>query len=199
MRSKPLHLFQSPVLKLHCVQVCVGVIDGYLFVYLDAIGAPVLLLGACLTVVCAVELPVFLHSGRIIACLGYQGSLRTALGAFCLRLAAYGAIARAPSLWLVVPVETLHAVTFGIAWTAGVNFCKHEAPPGLQGSAQSLFVSVYFGLGRGIGGLTGGLAYDFYGGAVLFQASLAVVLLLWALLSVAEGLQACRRGARGVT
>lgn len=180
------------------MQVCVGVIDGYLFVYLDALGAPVLLMGACLSVVCVVELPVFMHSGRILALLGYQGSLRTALGAFCLRLAAYAAIARAPSLWLVVPVETLHAVTFGIAWTAGVNFCKREAPPGLQGSAQSLFVSVYFGLGRGVGGLAGGLMYDFYGGAALFQATLVVVLLLWALVSVAESVPARRRSTQPV-
>lgn len=168
------------------VQVCVGVIDGYLFVYLEALGAPILLMGACLAVICAIELPVFLYSGHILAFLGYNGSLGTALAAFCLRLTAYSTIHLAPSVWYVVPVEVLHGFTFGIAWTAGVNFCKREAPPGLQSSAQGLFSSTYFGLGRGIGGLLGGLLYAECGGAVMFRSALSLTLAAWAAVSVAE-------------
>jgi hypothetical protein len=168
------------------VQACVGVIDGYLFVYLDSLGAPILLMGACLTVICAIELPVFMFSGRILSALGYEGSIRTALAAFCLRLAAYSYINLVPSVWIVVPVEVLHGFTFGIAWTAGVNYCKKEAPPGLQSSAQGLFSSTYFGLGRGFGGLLGGILYDLVGGAMMFRAALMSTLLSWAALETVE-------------
>lgn len=153
------------------MQACAGVIDGYLFVYLEKLGAPVLLMGLMLAVTAAMELPVFRYSGNILAALGYNGALKLSLAAFAIRLIAYSCINYAPSVWMVTPVEVLHSFTFGVAWTAGVNFCKSEAPQGLQGSAQGLYSSAFGGLGNGIGGLLGGLFFDWYGGAIMFRAT----------------------------
>jgi MFS family permease len=130
------------------------------------------MIGACLAMTCVTELPTFWLSGRILDFTGYRGALAISMTAFCLRLLAYSTINFAPSPWFVVPVEGLHAATFGIMWTAGVNFCKSEAPPGLASSAQGLFSSVLGGLGSGLGGLIGGFVYNFYGGAVLFRGAL---------------------------
>lgn len=57
------------------MQICVGVIDGYLFVYLDMLGAPPALFGACLFAIGCVELPVFTYSGEILDYVGYSGAL----------------------------------------------------------------------------------------------------------------------------
>jgi MFS transporter, PPP family, 3-phenylpropionic acid transporter len=168
------------------VQGCIGVISGFLYVYLASLGAPTLLVGACLVMTCVTELPTFMFSGRILARTGYRGALDIGLCAFCLRLAAYSTINFAPSVWFVVPVEALHAATWGVPWTAAVNFCKSEAPPGLASSAQGLFTAVLGGLGQGTGGLVGGLLYNFYGGAFLFRATLAFVATASAAIMIVE-------------
>ena len=46
------------------LQMCMGCIDSFLFVYLEQLGAPVLLMGVCMAVTCAIELPVFKYSVR---------------------------------------------------------------------------------------------------------------------------------------
>jgi hypothetical protein len=164
----------------------VGVIDGYLFVYLDSLGAPATMLGACLAMVCAAELPVFAFSGQILDVLGYSCALHVALGAFCLRLLAYSTLHLMPTVWLVLPVELLHGITFGISWSAGVNYCNAVAPKGLQSTIQSCFRAAYYGLGRGVGGLLGGALFLWYGGVVLFSSVLIGATSSWAAIVAAQ-------------
>lgn len=168
------------------MQVCVGVIDGYLFVYLDLLGAPPALLGTCLLMICCAELPVFAYSGEILNFLGYSGALHLALGAFCCRLAVYSSLHLMSTYWMVAPFEMLHGITFGIAWAAGVNYCQAVAPEGLKSTIQSVFGATYYGLGRGTGGLIGGLLLHRFGGPLLFASVLIWTCTSWAAISVAE-------------
>ena len=163
-----------------------GIIDGYLFVYLDDLGAPATVMGACLATICAIELPVFMYSGAILNALGHTGALNVALGAFCVRLAAYSVLNFAPSPWFVVPVELLHGLTFGIAWSAGVNYCKTMAPIGLEATAQGLFQSTYAGLGRSFGGLIGGLLYESVGPAIMFRLACLWTCVAWVMIAAVQ-------------
>lgn len=168
------------------VQVCVGVIDGYLFVYLDSLGAPPLLLGSCLAVICSAEIPVFAYSGHILAVLGYHGALQAALAAYCVRLLAYSCLPLLPSLWLALPVELLHGVTFGVAWCAGVNHCKSVAPVGLETTMQSLFSGAYSGFGKGLGGLSAGIVFQWCGGMMLFRWFFVGAVAFWGFIAAME-------------
>jgi MFS transporter, PPP family, 3-phenylpropionic acid transporter len=176
--------------SLH-VQVCVGVIDGYLFVYLDQLGAPPSLLGACLMMIGAAELPVFAYSGQILNVLGYSGSLHLALAAFCCRLLVYSTVHLMPTYWIVAPCEMLHGITFGIAWAAGVNYCRAAAPEGLKSTIQSFFSATYYGLGRAVGGLVGGLMLHRFGGPVLFGSVATFTFSSWIAISIAELIVSC--------
>lgn len=167
-------------------QVCVGVIDGFLFVYMDQLGAPPALLGACLLMIGCAELPIFQYSGPILSFLGYSRALHLALGAFCCRLAVYSTMHLMPTLWMVPPFETLHGITFGIAWAAGVNFCQAKAPEGLKSTIQSLFGATYYGLGRGVGGLVGGLMLHHFGGPILFRSVLIWTAGSWGVIAIME-------------
>ena len=82
----------------------------------------------------------------------------------------------------------LHGVTFAVAWAAGVNYCKAMAPEGLKSTIQSLFGAFYSGLGRGVGGLVGGMLLNRFGGAALFLTALVWTGCCWALISIAEWL-----------
>eukprot|EP00892_Ulva_mutabilis_P006319 jgi/Ulvmu1/4059/UM019_0036.1 len=166
--------------------VCGGAIDGYLFVYLDELKAPPLLMGSCLAVICCAEVPVFAFSGRILHALGYQGALRAGLAAYCVRLFAYSCLRQMPSLWFILPVELLHGVTFGVAWCGGVNLCNSIAPAGLESTAQSLFSGMYAGMGRGVGGLAGGLLLHHYGGMHLFRWLFYTTVSSWGLILLFE-------------
>ena len=120
------------------LQACAGVIDGYLFVYLEKLGASVLLMGLMLAVTAGMELPVFRYSGNILSALGYNGALKLALCAFALRLTAYSCINFAPSVWMVTPVEMLHSFTFGVAWTAGCELLQERGAARAAGLCAGL-------------------------------------------------------------
>lgn len=118
--------------------------------------------------------------------IGIQGSIHLVLAAFVVRLVAYSTMAWWPSTTLVLAVELLHGLTFGLAWAAGAEYCRAIAPEGLEATVQSAFQSSYFGVGTGLGGLTGGLLYQQLGASSCFSVSAVVVAVGWALSSLAE-------------
>jgi predicted MFS family arabinose efflux permease len=138
-------------------------------------------MGLSITVTCLAEVPVFHFSGSIIKRLGVCGSADLVLAAFVVRLVAYSTMSTWPTVWLVLAVEPLHGLTFGLAWATGTAFAKSAAPPGLEATMQGAFQSTYFGLGTGLGGLVGGYTYQWLGPAGCFAVAAAGVLAGWLL------------------
>jgi MFS family permease len=151
------------------------------FLYLDQLGASKHLMSVSVALTCVAEVPVFHFAGALIERLGLAGASSAVLLAFVVRLAAYSTMSLWPTLWLILAVEPLHGVTFGLAWATGTAFAKAEAPPGLEATMQSAFASCYFGLGTGLGGLIGGWTYGALGPAGCFAAAAAVVFVGWVL------------------
>jgi hypothetical protein len=58
-------------------------------------------------------------------------------------------------LWAVIPLETLHALTFAAGWSACAINASKISPPGLEATMQAMFQSLWTGLGAGLGGLLG--------------------------------------------
>lgn len=141
-------------------------------------------MGLSITATCVAEVPVFHFSGSIIKRLGISGSADLVLAAFVVRLVAYSTMSTWPTVWLVLAVEPLHGLTFGLAWATGTAFAKSAAPPGLEATMQSAFQSTYFGLGTGFGGLVGGCTYRQFGPPGCFAAAAAAVLGGWLLASM---------------
>lgn len=158
----------------------VGNIEGYLFLYLDELGGSATLMGLSLSVTCAAESAVFYFFPVLLAALGIQRCLHLVFAGFVLRLGAYFSLAWWPSPWLVLPVETLHGLTFALAWAAGTAYCGRIAPPGLESTVQSLFQGLMFGMGHGLGGLVGGAVYHSLGAQAVYLAACAVLLAGWA-------------------
>lgn len=156
------------------------------FLYLDDLGAPARLLGLSVTATCVAEVPVFHYSGRIIGLLGERRASTLVLAAFVARMLAYSSMASWPTLWLLLPVELLHGLTFGLAWALGTAFARGVAPPGLEATMQAAFASSYFGVGTGLGGLVGGLFYAHAGPAACFLLQAAVIVTGWGATSAAR-------------
>jgi MFS_1 like family len=147
-------------------------ISNFLFLYLDELGAPDVLLGLTLLVMVSTEIAFFIVSDRVIASIGTEACILSAMLAFVVRVVAYSFVTNP---WFVLPFEALHGLTFAAGWAAGVEQSARSAPETLKNSAQSIFSSVYMGAGNFIAAFFGGLIYRTYSAPVLFR-SVAVLL-----------------------
>lgn len=70
------------------------------------------------------------------------------------------ALAFAPPLWLLWPLQALHALTFAATYLAGVQIVERLAPPGGQTAAQTLNSVLAAGVLIGLATLAAGPLYD---------------------------------------
>lgn len=177
--------------------VGVGAVDSWLFVLLDELNASRLLMSATLVVTVAAEVPVFFFAGRLIDRVGVTRVLHLVYAAFLIRLAGYAMLPAFRTPWLVLPFETLNAVTFGAAFAAGTTACSRLAPPGLAATMQALFNASYSGVGYGVGSLVGGLVHARAGARWVFAAAGVIVACAWAATSAASAVVGRRRRGKG--
>jgi PPP family 3-phenylpropionic acid transporter len=145
--------------------IAAAIVNNFLFLFLDGIGASRTLMGFSLTVATLSELPIFFYSDRLLRRWGARGLLAVALGAYALRMFAY---AWMPAPGWVLPISLLHGLSFSAMWVAGVSYASAIAPPGLGATAQGLFTGTTMGLGAAAGALLGGFLFDAVGPGVTF-------------------------------
>ncbi len=74
------------------------------------------------------------------------------------------AMALAPPLWLLWPLQALHALSFAATYLAGVEIVEQLSPPGSHTSAQTLSSVLSAGILIGLATALAGPLYDAYGG-----------------------------------
>ena len=105
--------------------------------------------------------------------IGPWAVLTLGAGAAVLR---WTALSLAPPLWLLWPLQTLHALTFAATYLAGVEIVERLSPPGSQTAAQTLSSVLSAGVLIGMATLAAGPLYDGWGvGGYLAMAALAAV------------------------
>jgi len=90
------------------------------------------------------------------------------------------------NVWLILPVELLHGITFGLTWSVGSKKCSIISPPGLEATTQSVFQGLMFGLGYGLGGLIGGQVYELRGPSTAFAVEFGITLFGWITSSIVQ-------------
>lgn len=107
----------------------------------------------------------------------------------------WSAMAFAPPLWLLWPLQALHGLTFAATFLAGVQIVERLAPPGSQTVAQMLSSVLSAGLLIGLATLASGSLYDRFGaGGYWAMAAMAAVGLLAAIPLRAQMLRERGRG-----
>ena len=123
-----------------------GPIWSYAFLYFKALGAPQGLLGLQLTVQCFLgEVPVMFFAGWIIKKLGFKHSISLSVGGTVLRLGIY---AFGTNPWLMLPVETLHGLSFGLFYSAMTLYANRIAPKGTEATVQGIMSGMFEGAGK---------------------------------------------------
>lgn len=69
---------------------------------------------------------------------------------------------------LIVALQFLHGLTFGVFYLTAFQYVTRLIPKMLQSTGHLVFVSVFFGLSGIIGSLVGGVIIDNFGGSILY-------------------------------
>jgi PPP family 3-phenylpropionic acid transporter len=122
--------------------------------------------------VCA-EVVFFYFSGRFIP--RFAPILLIFIG--CLfGVLRWTATAFDPPLWLLVPLQTLHAATFALTHFGTLHFLMHNVPAALRNSAQGLYTACSAGLFLMLATAAAGPLFDaFAGRAYLAMTAMSLV------------------------
>lgn len=89
-------------------------------------------------------------------------------------LLRWTAYAFAPPLWLLFPLQALHALTFAASFMASLRLIERLAPPQSASAAQAINSALSGGLMLGVGALASGPLFDAFGtGGYLAMAAMA--------------------------
>jgi PPP family 3-phenylpropionic acid transporter len=102
----------------------------------------------------------------------FRAFLPASLFAFALATASarWAMIAVVRSSAVLLALQPLHAISFGLAWLASVSYVSRRFPPHSLGSAQGFFCTAV-GLGSAAGMVTWGWVYQHAGGAMVFAGA----------------------------
>jgi PPP family 3-phenylpropionic acid transporter len=109
-----------------------------------------------------VEIGFFLIGGRLLARFGVANLLLAACLAGVLRWTVIGLD---PPLIGLISVQGLHALTFGAAHLAAMQYITHAAPSELSARAQSFYSAVVMGVASGLSMMAAGGIYSALQGA----------------------------------
>ncbi|KAK7482922.1 hypothetical protein BaRGS_00025822 [Batillaria attramentaria] len=143
-----------------------GVLEGFLFIYLHGLGAEPLVFGFSLVINCLFEVPLLFLSGIVIKRIGAVFCLYIALVALAIRMLGYSLLGNP---WVVLVIEPLHGVTFGVMWAAATTHAAAIAPAGMSATIQGLVGGIHFGIGKGIGSIVTGFMFDQLGRRTTFH------------------------------
>ncbi len=127
------------------------------------------------------EVALFAYSGKLIARFGAAELLILGAAASVVR---WVVMAFDPPLVVLVPLQILHAFTYGGAHIGAIHFIHQAVPTEMQGSAQALYATIASGLAMGMATLVAGWLYGEYGGgsywamAVISFVALAAAIVL---------------------
>jgi MFS transporter, PPP family, 3-phenylpropionic acid transporter len=142
------------------------VVNTYLFLYMNELGASKTVMGISMVVSSLSEVPILFFSNFLIQRFRAHGLLLLGLAVTGLRLVLFSLV----NLPLgIVVLQSIQGLTFPIIWVAGVAYANEHSPRGMSATAQGLFGSMLMGFGAAAGNLIGGFLMDAYGMQIMYM------------------------------
>jgi MFS transporter, PPP family, 3-phenylpropionic acid transporter len=133
------------------------------------------MIGVLWSVGVVTEVALFAVSGRIVA---FCGGARLLMFAGLAAVLRWGFMAADPLLWATALLQTLHAMSFGVAHIAAIHFLTHAVPEDRAATAQGLYAAFVAGLVLGAVTVASGPLYRMFAGEA--YAAMALLALLGA-------------------
>jgi MFS transporter, PPP family, 3-phenylpropionic acid transporter len=153
---------------------CNAMINGFLSLYLQDLGAGGEQIGLAFVIASISELPVLMFAPLVLRRWGARPLL---IGAGLLYALRAGIYVVAPSLGWALAAQVLHGPCFAALWTGGVEEAQRLAPKGMEVTAQSLFGTMFFGVAAVIASVIAGWIYRDLGSGALFSIGSLLALL----------------------
>jgi PPP family 3-phenylpropionic acid transporter len=119
------------------------------------------------------EIALFAFAGRFLATVGPLGLILAGGAAAVVR---WTAMALNPPVALLLPLQVLHALTFGATHLGAMQYIQRAIPHEQAGTAQALLAAATGGIGMGAAMLLAGILYGPYGSlSYLAMAAIAGV------------------------
>jgi PPP family 3-phenylpropionic acid transporter len=113
------------------------------------------------------EIPVLFFSGALIRRIGVRRMIAVGCAAAAIRLIG---TALAPSVLFILPLQLLHAGTFGAFYAASLHYLQRLVPRDMKQSAMAIFNGVSFGLAAIVGNAIGGIIIHHLGYRVMYAS-----------------------------
>ncbi len=178
LRNRPLTLLMG-VAFISALGTAIA--NNFLGIHLEEISGSARLVGPAFAIGAASELPVMLLAGMLMRKLHPFWLVAAALFVYAIRFAIYG-VSDNPNLLLAL--QSLHGVSYGLFLTATVTLAFRLAGPELAATAQALLTAMSFGFGSIVGSLIGGALLDSLGTSRLFQGAAVLLLISLAVLLI---------------
>ncbi|MDH4981435.1 MFS transporter [Hyphomicrobium sp. D-2] len=167
-QTAPARLLKSRLFVLFLIAI--GCIHGahatfYTFgaLYWQSQGMPAAWVGALWAIAVSAEVLLFAYSAPFVRRIGSAGLIVTGAAAAVVR---WTAMAFDPPLAILVPLQALHALTYGASHLGAILFIARAVPHKGMGSAQAFYSTMAAGLMVGTVGLVSGALYTQLGGQV---------------------------------
>lgn len=179
MWKKSFYLLKNPdviifILVLIILGTAWGFTKNFVFLYLEEMKPPVVLLGLINSVSALYGLPFLFTSNWWVMKIGTTQIL-------ILGLLGYVASGIGYSLlydpWLSLVLEAANIVTYHLLWVAVIVHSHSIAPEGLVATVISLAGAIHFSIGKGTGGFVYGRIMDAYGGRIAYRVMAMICLL----------------------
>nr|XP_018901262.1 PREDICTED: uncharacterized protein LOC109033204 [Bemisia tabaci] len=137
-----------------------GYIESFLFWLLQDLGASRVLMGSTITVGGLAGMPLLIMSGPIVEKIGHANVLFLGFVFYAIRLVGYSLIVKP---WQCLIFEAMESVTSSLAFTAAVTYAAKLSNTSTDSSIQGILGGLYYGVGKGAGGLFGGYLMKAFG------------------------------------
>ena len=176
--AEALKLVKSPLFLLFllaagAVQGAHGMFYTFGALHWRAQGISTAMVGTLWSVGVLAEVALFAYSGAVVRRVGAVALIVAGCAAAIVR---WSVMSLDPPLWLLFPVQLLHALSYGASHLGAIHFISRAVPESAAGTAQALYATVAAGLMMGGATLLSGFLFaSFHGGAYLAMAALAGV------------------------
>lgn len=139
--------------------------DSYIGLYVEQLGGSNFIVGVAWFVGVISEAIIFATAGKWFR--KYHTLIFVILAGviYTVRWFLYAAV---DHYWMIVALQVLHGVTFGVLYLSAMDYVTRLIPRILQSTGHLVFYAVFFGFSGIIGSLLGGALIDAYGGGMLY-------------------------------
>lgn len=157
-----------------CLGASMSLVESLLFVAMERTmkGSSPIIAGLSVLISVLFEVPIFHMAPSLLKTYGTKKMIVVAALAWMIRAAGY---ALSDEAWLALVLEILHGVTYGLFYTAAVEVCVEQCPPGFEATMQSLLDMTFNGFGIALGTIAGGYMLDSLGTSGTFLSFIVVL------------------------